>query len=133
MTMVAWAPPRTNPVLTAVEAHKGARLDRMTYLEMMRNRVHQMLQKAGRAAAVEAVRTYLPEAVDIFSHPENQWAAHLMAAGEMIETRLGGVLPPIRLWPLVVTGQNPQAKEALDQVDLETWLNLAVPRENVMN
>lgn len=128
-TNVAWAPPRSNPAITAVQAPLGAELMPEDYRLLLVQRVHQMIRKEGVKEARESIRTFLPLDHEFLDLSPNQWAAHILEAGELVRARLAEQIPG-NTWPHKVRHQVPQAKLALEEVDLPTWLNLAVPREH---
>lgn len=127
MPNVPWAPPGSNPALTSVLAFPQRDLRWSDYLELVAARVHDLIREAGKEAAQEQIKAYLPHHHDFLDQPPNQWAAELLEAGELVRTRLAENIPGH--WPQRVNGPNPWAKRALENVDLESWLNLAVPRE----
>jgi hypothetical protein len=130
MPVVPWAPPKSDPALTAVEAPLGASLSQEDYLGLLAQRVHLLIRKEGVEAAQESIRVFLPLDHDFLSLPPNQWAAQIMEAGELVQARLAEQVPGQASWPLKVAGYNPLARKALEEVDLPGWLNLAVPRES---
>ena len=128
MPVVPWAPPKSDPALTAIEAPLGASLSQEDYLGLLAQRVHQLIRKEGNEAAQESIRVFLPLDHDFLNLNPNHWAASLLEAGELVEARLAEQIPG-QAWPLKVAGYSPQARKALEEVDLPGWLNLAVPRE----
>lgn len=127
MPNVPWAPPGSNPTLTSVLAPPQQDLQWADYLDLVAQRVHSLIRQAGKENAQEQIRAYLPLDHDFLDLPPNQWAAQLLEAGELVQARLAESIPG--QWPLWVNGPNPWAKRALENADLESWLNLAVPRE----
>jgi hypothetical protein len=123
MAVVPWAPPKSDPALTAVEAPRGAILSQEDYLGLLAQRVHQLIRREGVAEARVSIRLDH----DFLSLNPNHWAAQLLEAGELVQTRLAEQIPG-QAWPLKVAGYNPLARKALEEVDLPGWLNLAVPR-----
>lgn len=127
MANVAWAPPGSTPALTSVSAPLGAQLSRQDYLELLTSRVHELLKAAGKDQAASDLESLIPN-IEFLDQPPNQWAALLVQENELVRTKLGEDIPG-HPWPLKVDGQNPQAEKALAQVDLPTWLLLAIPRD----
>ena len=124
--LLPWAPPNGNPVITAVLAPVGP-LNEMAYLDLMRDRVAEMIKAAGEDAE-EQIRAALPLDHDFLDfQPPASWAQGLMEAGEMVEFGLADALPA-KAFPAEVKGPNPWAREGLS-ARLETWLALVVPRE----
>ena len=127
MPLVPWAPPQGDPKIWAVLAPLGEELRKTDYLELLAQRVHQLIRHAGREQAEESIQTFLPLDHDFLGLNPNFWAANILEAGEWVQARLAEQVG--YPWPLRVAGYQPQAAQALQEVDLPTWLNLAVPRE----
>lgn len=128
MANVAWCPPGSDPALTAVTAPQGESLQWAEYLDLMEERVHRMLRQQDQAEARSQILQAIPQAQNLVHSPPNQWSHRLMNEGELIQDKLADAIPG-NPWPTKVLHGNPEAKQALEQVDLPTWLNLAVPRD----
>ena len=73
------------------------------------------------------IEALMPNHHDFLGLHPNRWASSLVEEGELVETRLAENIPGYP-WPYLVR-KNPWAEQALQEVDLPTWLNLAIPRE----
>lgn len=132
MNMLVWAPPKTNPSLTAVLVPDSVlELSHRDYLDRLEFRLQDLMdslaEEQGPEAVQDLVEAVLPEDHDFLDNPTSQWAEGVMEAAGLVQARLSETLSG-QAWPQKVVNQ-PEAAKALQDTSLETWLALAVPQE----
>jgi hypothetical protein len=122
MPLVAWAPAESDPRISSVLAPQGHPLPWWSYRDRLERRLGQLLEKEDPEEALEQMRALAPQVLFQENRPE-MWPHYLLEEAEEAGSLPGGT------WPQQVDQENLRAAEALREVSLTAWLNLAIPRE----
>lgn len=133
----AWAPPGSNPALSAVlvppRSLKDGKLGRRAYLDLLEQRLQEDLRDVPRQEALGLLEAFqvrnVSELEQLRSLPLQEWPRFLLEESQTVQSSLWGSVP-LEGWPLQVPlGNQPEAKKALEgPPGLRRWLMLALPQ-----
>lgn len=134
----AWAPPGSNPALSAVlvppRALENGKLSRKAYLGLLEQRLQESLEGLPRKEALESLDAFLLRGVSelepLRDLPLLEWPRFLLEDCPSVRASLWEDAKILDGWPQPVPlGHQSEAKKVLEQgPGWRQWLHLAMPQ-----